>query len=253
MVGVETMDTYLERIYQNADECGWQQLHFVLECVAHGDLAGLKKLYEDQYFIEKENELFQNNLNYVIRSFLYIWPQISRIAVNAGVDERTASEVYIKHFVRLFAAKSVPEVLLMNQQVCYEYTEAVVTAKNVMQYQPIVRKCRKYISNHIYENITIGYIAKALGYSESHLSRIYKKETGETIYQRVQKEKIAEAKYLLLNPLLSINDIQSKLGYYSQSHFTQHFRKEVGVTPNRYRNQFGCAPITPTDTAKGEK
>lgn len=242
------MDAYLEKIYRNADERGWQQLHFVLACVSDGDLDGLEKLYRDSDFLAKEKELFQDNLAFTIRSYLYIWPQISRVAVNAGVSERTASEIYIKHFVRLYGAKSVQETLDMNHQVCYEYTKEVVAAKETAQYPAIVRKCRKYINNHIYENITIGDISKALGYSQSHLSHIYKKETGETIYQRVQHEKIAEAKYLLLNPLFSLNDVQSKLGYCSQSHFTQHFKREVGITPSKYRSQYGTPPMAASDT-----
>ncbi|MBC3888118.1 AraC family transcriptional regulator [Acetobacterium paludosum] len=222
-----------------ANEKGWAQEQYVLACVSRGYRKGIEDLLSNSEFIAQTKELFKDDLFLIINSYMFVWPQVSRIAVYAGVSESAASEIYLKYTMKMRYVKSIQKIMDINLCLCLEYADAVAKAKEEAHYSTLVCNCRAYIREHINDQIEIGHIADALKYSQSYLSHIYKKETGETIYQRVKIEKIAVAKLLLQYPLLSLSDIQSKLGYYSQSHFGHFFKNETGMSPREYRTKCG--------------
>lgn len=242
------METKVESLHAYGEKAGWQEMRFLWDCVAQGDVVRLEQSL-NQDFVKRHCRLYGNDLSSAVYTVLYLWPQLSHIAICAGVSERDASEIFNQHHQQLYRASSVEEVFRINAQVHCAYAASVAAAKQDRQFSPLVRHCRKYIHEHVYERLSIDDIAAVMGYSQSRLSHIYKQETGETIYQRVQQEKIAEAKFLLRSPLLSLNEIQGRLGYASQSHFTRCFKKLTGTTPSKYRSAcqsgFTLPPIKP--------
>ena len=71
--------------------------------------------------------------------------------------------------------------------------------------------------------------------SEYHFSRLFKKATGRSPSQCFIRLRMAKARQLLLETDQSIIDIGLEVGYGSPSHFSQVFKREVGVKPSDYR------------------
>lgn len=82
----------------------------------------------------------------------------------------------------------------------------------------------------------IDALAKSVYLTRTHLAAKFKKETGMTLSDFVLKEKIDEAKRLLRYTDKPIASIGSYLGFSSQSHFSNTFKKLSGTTPNAYRD-----------------
>lgn len=236
------MNDLLEKASNYADEYGWVQEQFLLACVSEGNEAEIKKMLLDKQFIERTKKLFETDMSFALTSYMFVWPQISRIAASSGVDEDIASEIYLKYTIMAKYAKTLSEIMEINVKIFIDYAQAVSNIKEDMKYSMLVRNCRSYIRKNIYGILTLGSIAKALHFSKSYLSHAYKKETGETVYQRVQIEKIAKAKLFLKNPALSFSEIQNKLGFCSQSHFAQFFKSGTGLTLSEFRARF-CAHV----------
>jgi len=59
--------------------------------------------------------------------------------------------------------------------------------------------------------------------------------TGLTPHQYVMSRRVARARRLLEEGELPITAIAAETGFASQSHLTDLFRREVGVTPRAYR------------------
>jgi AraC family transcriptional activator of pobA len=57
---------------------------------------------------------------------------------------------------------------------------------------------------------------------------------GEVIRNRV----VLEAKRLLVNPQLGITEVANHLNFADNSYFTKFFKKQAGITPEEFRNQF---------------
>lgn len=99
-----------------------------------------------------------------------------------------------------------------------------------------INVCKEYIYSHIKERITIEELAETLGVSASYLSRLFKKETGDSVSAYIRRQKIEMAQNLLRYSDYSLIDIANRLSFSSQSHFIQQFRELTGMTPKRYRN-----------------
>lgn len=69
------------------------------------------------------------------------------------------------------------------------------------------------------------------------MSQLFKKETGVTITQFIQQEKVDEAKKLLELTSEPITAIATKLNFYDQNHFIKIFKRYTGLTPKKYRNK----------------
>ena len=101
-----------------------------------------------------------------------------------------------------------------------------------------INVCKEYIYSHIKERITIEDLADELGVSASYLSRLFKKETGESVSAYIRKQRIEMAKNMLRYSDYSMIEIANRLAFSSQSHFIQQFREVVGMTPKKYRDEY---------------
>ena len=81
-------------------------------------------------------------------------------------------------------------------------------------------------------------LSEYTGLSASYLSRLFKKELGISISDYILEKKIEKSENLLKYSDYSLVDIANYLAFSSQSHFIQTFKKAVGITPNKYRNQY---------------
>jgi AraC family transcriptional regulator len=79
-------------------------------------------------------------------------------------------------------------------------------------------------------------MAAVANLSRFHFARAFKASTGQTPYQYVSAQRLAQAKVLLAQnqPLA---EIAFALNFSSQANFTRAFRREFGITPGRYREQ----------------
>ena len=68
--------------------------------------------------------------------------------------------------------------------------------------------------------------------------RLFKEETGMYFSDYVCHKRISRAKRLLETTALSVGDIGSQVGIYDVSCFTQCFKKQIGLSLMKYKQQF---------------
>lgn len=88
------------------------------------------------------------------------------------------------------------------------------------------------------KGITIEQAAHELGTNRNYLSRYLNEVKHVTFYEWVAQMRVHEAQELMLkNRSLSIEQIASRVGFSSASTFSIAFKKVVGSSPVRWRNQ----------------
>ncbi|WP_310488457.1 AraC family transcriptional regulator [Chamaesiphon sp. VAR_69_metabat_338] len=92
-----------------------------------------------------------------------------------------------------------------------------------------------YINEHLTENLSLKDIANVVGMSPFYFTNLFKQSTGMTAYQYVVYHRIERAKQLLRKQGLSIAEVSEQVGFKSQSHFANVFRKHTKKTPKMYR------------------
>jgi transcriptional regulator GlxA family with amidase domain len=78
-------------------------------------------------------------------------------------------------------------------------------------------------------------LAKSVNLSDSRLRHLLKSETGVSWTQFLKRTKIQRARDLLETSYLRVKEIGSSVGINDESFFARTFKREVGVTPSKYR------------------
>ncbi|MGV3487589.1 MAG: response regulator [Tuberibacillus sp.] len=94
-----------------------------------------------------------------------------------------------------------------------------------------------YIDQHYSESISLQEFAAQHYMSDSYLSRLFKKQVGQTFSDYIMHKRIEKAKELLTMTALKTYEVASIVGYQDQRYFSQIFRKATGLTPSEYRRE----------------
>ncbi|MFP3547179.1 AraC family transcriptional regulator [Rhizobium sp. SIMBA_035] len=92
-----------------------------------------------------------------------------------------------------------------------------------------------YIFENLASDIHMAEVAELAGMSESAFSRFFKKNTGNTFTDHVNKLRIWQACKLLSDTDMPITDICFEVGYLNISNFNRTFLRHHKVTPSAYR------------------
>ena len=96
-------------------------------------------------------------------------------------------------------------------------------------------KFKALIYDHITINHQVNYYASLLNVTPNHLNKSIKTVTGKSATIWIDETIILEAKYLLYQTTLSVNEIAMKVGHEDHSYFSRFFKKHEGLTPVQYR------------------
>lgn len=99
----------------------------------------------------------------------------------------------------------------------------------------LVTSAKEYILKNHPGKITLGQIAWHLGKGEEHLSRVFKHETGQTVFEFVRLVRVEHAKTLLQDGSKSLTDIAGETGFASLAFFSRTFKQVAGLAPSEYR------------------
>ena len=110
--------------------------------------------------------------------------------------------------------------------------------KSVNKNRLIAEDVKKYIENNYIKNVNLETIAFDLYYSPNYLNRVFKQETGETIYDYAMRYRIEKAKEMLLEPKSKFYEISELLGYSNPAYFGYVFKKYTGLTPKDYKGRY---------------
>ena len=99
----------------------------------------------------------------------------------------------------------------------------------------VIYKAKKYIDDHIRDNINLNDIAEYLNMNPTYFSSYFKLKTGENFRTYLAGKKNSYAKSLLSDPELTIDEIAQKLGYADYRSFHRIFKNLNGMTPTEFR------------------
>ena len=160
----------------------------------------------------------------------------TRAAIEGGAAPAKAYKLSDLYINKIDQCKRMTEIFEYRKRSLYDFAKLVVEERAKRANSRYTEQCKEYIRKYYHQKIYISDIAKALGISESHLSRIFKKETGESIQEYSMHMRIERAENLLKYSEASLTEISEYLCFSSQSHFGKVFKVHKNMTPKQYRD-----------------
>ena len=154
-----------------------------------------------------------------------------RAAIDGGVAPQKAfsmSDVFISNIERMTQVLPIQAAVVEYER---EFARAVEQVKHDSEHNRYVERAKEYVAEHIDESIRVVQIGEALGINENYLTGLFHKYEGITLQHYIRKEKVRQAKELLLYSSYSCSEIAALLCFSTQSHFSSAFKREVGMTP----------------------
>jgi AraC family transcriptional regulator len=100
-----------------------------------------------------------------------------------------------------------------------------------------LRRVIDYIHGTLGDDVSLEALAEVAGLSPNYFLVAFKQATGRTPHRYVIEQRIAKACDLLHNPRTSITEVSLAVGFSSQSHLTEVFRRFMDTTPAAYRKE----------------
>lgn len=94
---------------------------------------------------------------------------------------------------------------------------------------------KQYVQQNYSKPLTLEEIAQKVFLNPVYLSAAFKQQTGQTFTAYLTQVRLEEAKRLLRESDLGVQDIAGRVGYKDWKHFSRLFIKMVGVRPTQYR------------------
>lgn len=104
-----------------------------------------------------------------------------------------------------------------------------------LHFSPCIARAVAHIEKNFSQDISLKTMAYDLNINAAYLGQLFKAETGQLFSAYLNQIRIENAKKLLLNTPLALNDISQQCGYTNISYFYNIFKKHTGQTPSQYR------------------
>ena len=99
---------------------------------------------------------------------------------------------------------------------------------------PQLQRVRDYIHAHLSSDLGLTALAGEVQLSPYHFAHLFKNTVGMPPHHYVICERVNESRKLLATRRMSVIEVAMTLGFASQSHFTEVFRKATGTTPKQH-------------------
>lgn len=207
----------------------------IMECIRTGNKNKLLKVIADpingDYGVLAKNNPIRSLKNLLITTVTLV----TRAAIDGGMNTEVAytlSDSYIQYIEELNTLNDLNNLRIT---IACDFADRVNMLKN-NNFSSTVLTCIYFIYQNLYNDISLEDICEHINFNSSYVSRVFKKEVGITISEYILKEKIEEAKRLLLSTNYSILEVSVLLHFNDQSYFTKIFKRFTGMTPKKFRD-----------------
>lgn len=149
-----------------------------------------------------------------------------------GGTEMTDNEIDL-----LFDARLYPNINLLTDKLKLVFGElAELADANDRRYGMLTQRAMRLIREQaMVRDMSLTYVSERLGVSSAYLSSVFKREAGVSLTQYITEIRIAQAKKLLQETGMTVEQIAQRVGFEGKRYFCTVFKRETGMTPQTCR------------------
>jgi AraC family transcriptional activator of pobA len=101
--------------------------------------------------------------------------------------------------------------------------------------EPLLAEVFGFIEERYQDHISLKDVARAMGLTPGHLTTLVRRKTGRTVLEWIVERRMVEARRLLVETDLSVEEVGREVGYGDAGYFARAFRCAQGATPLSWR------------------
>ncbi len=207
------------------------------EAIRTGDMEALKESFHVP-FVGKLGVLSHDPLRNEKNLAIAVIAVACRSAIAGGLMPEVAFSMSDAFIQRSEELKEIGKVQALIRKAEMDYCRSVRTLSRTNSRNTLVKRCKNMVYQQLHSRITSKDLAEQLEVSPSYLSRLFVREEGMKLTDYIAHVKIEAAKKKLLYTRDSYEEIAYALGFSTQSHFGQVFKKYAGMTPGQYQKLY---------------
>ena len=168
----------------------------------------------------------------------------ARAAIDGGISPEEGYRLSGYYIQKCDSSQDPAHLLHYRNRAIEELTVRVKQKLEKPRTSSHVERAKDYVRKHYREKIYLDDIADSIGISPTHLSKLFKKETGQCLQDYINEERVFRAANLLMYSELSLMEIADYVHFPSQSYFGKIFKQFKGVSPRIFRDQYRAREIT---------
>lgn len=159
---------------------------------------------------------------------------LRKAAQKGGLHPAYIHSISEKYAIQIEKSSSIQQLIDLQNKMIDDYCDSVKRL-SLHKFNYTIRKAIEFIRTNLDQDLSLDIISKSIGSSSYELSRKFKKETGQSITDYINKQRINEAISIMENENLLVTDIAQMVGYNDVNYFTKVFKKLKGMTPSKFR------------------
>lgn len=118
---------------------------------------------------------------------------------------------------------------------CAANAQHLQHAKEATREEQVRGKLRIFVENNYMRPLTLEQAARSNGFSRSRFCTCFRKLTGTTFVDYVNRVRIQRACSLLSRTPLSVTEIAASVGFSDLAYFNRQFRRRMNMSPSAWR------------------
>lgn len=212
----------------------YQEERKILDCIREGMTE--EALHYSRNMDSEIGKLSGKELNHWKNLAIVAIALCKRAAIDGGMSPSIAYRLSDFYIQKCDGCNDIAQVIKFRDH-AVEKLSNQVKKRLVRKSSSYVERCKDYINKHYKKKIYLSDIAECLGISETHLSRLFKKETGIRMQDFIVDVRLEHAMNLLKYSDENISNIAEYVNFPSQSYMGKIFKAKYGMTPKQYREK----------------
>jgi YesN/AraC family two-component response regulator len=180
-----------------------------------------KAIEDGKYSVDE----FQEQMNIIIQSVMKI---------HMSYLKNKESEV--REILDMFSFQTIHEYMNMLRTWLNNFDEIISRAEDDDKTGIKMQKAIDYIRENYATDLNMAVVSNHISMNYSLFSFTFKQYTGTNFVNYLKNIRVGQAKKLLTETDMKVNEISKAVGYDHEKHFMKTFKSITGLTPSQYRN-----------------
>ena len=142
----------------------------------------------------------------------------------------------VKEILDMFSFQSLDEYMKVLAEWIQRFDELVSNEVDEHKTSQKMQKAIEYIKENYNTDLNMAVVSNYISMNYSLFSFTFKQYTGTNFVNYLKDIRVGEAKKLLTETDMKVNEISQAVGYDHEKHFMKTFKSLTGLTPSQYRN-----------------